>query len=254
LGWTLPLKLPAFVPLTANHSRRYNLLPAILAPNGGKLGRTIRIVPAILTEDPSALKAMTSQARTFCDYVQFDIMDGEFVPSRSVSANDIAALRATLTWEAHLMVRRPEDYFADFKQAGAARVIFHYEATDKPIETIAAARAMGLGIGMAVNPDTNISDISPLIENIDSVLFMSVNPGFYGSPFIPAVLDSVAELRRRYPNIEIGMDGGISKNNIEAVARSGADYLCVGSAIFRQPDPAESYRKLVALANTPIEI
>jgi ribulose-phosphate 3-epimerase len=214
------------------------------------LGRPVRIVPAILTADPAALKTMVRQAETFCDYVQFDIMDGDFVPSKSVSAADIAALKTTLRWEAHLMVRQLEAYFADFKQAGAARIVFHYEAIGKPLETIAAARALGISIGIAVNPDTEISGILPLAENVDSVLFMSVNPGFYGSPFIPAVLERVSQFRRQYPKMEIGMDGGIGEGNIEKVAAAGADDLCIGSAIFRNPNPADSYRRLTRLANS----
>jgi ribulose-phosphate 3-epimerase len=214
------------------------------------LSRVVRIVPAILTADSAALEKMVRQAETFCDYVQFDIMDGDFVPSRSISAGDIAALRTTLAWEAHLMVRRPQTYFAGFKQAGAARVAFHYEATDKPLETIAAARALGISVGIAVNPDTDICGILPLVEKADSVLFLSVNPGFYGSSFIPAVLDRVDEIRRCYPDMEIGMDGGISEGNIGQVAVSGADDLCIGSAIFRKPNPAGSYRRLTELANS----
>lgn len=214
------------------------------------MNRAVRIVPAILTEDPAALQTMVRQAENFCDYVQFDIMDGDFVPSRSISAADIAALKTTLKWEAHLMVHQPETYFSGFKQAGAARVVFHYEATDKPLETIAAARTLGIGAGIAVNPDTDISSILPLVGEIDLVLFMSVNPGFYGSPFIPKVLDRVSHFRHQYPKIEIGMDGGISEGNIKKVAASGADNLCIGSAIFRNPDPAQSYHRLKRLANT----
>ncbi len=213
------------------------------------MSRAVRIVPAILTEDPATLRMMVRQAETFCGYVQFDIMDGDFVPSRSVSAADISALKTTLKWEAHLMVRHPETYLAGFQRAGAARVVFHYEATDKPLETIAVARSLGISIGIAINPDTDVSGILPLVEKIDSVLFMSVNPGFYGSPFIPAVLDRVSLFRRQYPNISIGMDGGIGEGNIKKVAASGADDLCIGSAIFRNPDPAQSYRRLTRLAN-----
>jgi len=217
------------------------------------LGRSIRIVPAILTDDPAALNKMVRQAEAFCDYVQLDIMDRGFVPSRSISAGDIAALKTPLAWEAHLMVKRPQTYFEDFKKAGAARIIFHYEATATPLGAIAAARSLGIDIGMAVNPGTDIVKILPLVEQIDSVLFMSVNPGFYGSPFIPAVLDSVTRLRRLCPDFEIGMDGGISEGNIGTVARSGADYLCVGSGIFRKPDPAESYRLLSNAASAAIK-
>ena len=106
-----------------------------------------------------------------------------------------------------------------------------------------------MNVGLAVNPDTTISDISPLLDKLDCVLFMSVHPGFYGSKFIPDVLDKVADFRLAYPDMEIGIDGGIKEGNIARVARSGANSICVGSAIFCQEQPGESYNRLVALAN-----
>jgi ribulose-phosphate 3-epimerase len=92
--------------------------------------------------------------------------------------------------------------------------------------------------------------VSPLLAQLDSILLLTVNPGFYGSAFIPEVLDKVAELRQACPEIEIGVDGGIKNGNIARVARTGVNAICVGSAIFLQPQPAESYRRLLALAQT----
>ena len=106
-----------------------------------------------------------------------------------------------------------------------------------------------MGVGLAVNPDTSVADISPLIDELDCVLFMSVHPGFYGSKFIPKVLDKVAAFRLAYPDMEIGIDGGIKEDNIARIAMSGANSICVGSAIFCQEQPGESYNHLVSLAN-----
>ncbi len=212
------------------------------------MNRPVRLVPAILTEDPKTLETMIRLAETFTDYVQVDVMDGQFVPSRSISWADMEGLPVKLNWEVHLMVQHPEEYLAGFRRAGAQRAIFHYEAGQTPQKVIAAARALGLEAGLAVNPETPVSAILSLVDEVDSVLFLSVNPGFYGSQFIPEVLAKVAELRQLRPEIEIGVDGGIKEANITEVAKSGVNVIYVGSAVFLQPQPGESYRRLLALA------
>jgi ribulose-phosphate 3-epimerase len=103
-------------------------------------------------------------------------------------------------------------------------------------------------VGLAINPETEIAAILSLVEKVDSVLLLTVNPGFYGSPFIPDVLDKIPELRHVRPEVEIGVDGGIKESNIAQVAQGGADIICVGSAIFLQPQPGESFRRLQVLA------
>ncbi len=219
-------------------------------PLGGSISKIIRTVPAILTDDPKALEKMVRQTETFTDYAQFDVMDGQFVPSRSVTCEQIAGLKTKLKWEAHLMVLHPEDCLEDFQRAGAQKIVFHYEATPSPGEVISLARNLGIGVGLAVNPETPNSAITPLAGEIDSVLFLSVNPGFYGSKFIPEVLDKIAAFRKAQPGLEIGIDGGIKESNIARIAQSGVDVIYVGSAISLQPDPGESYRRLQALAET----
>ena len=210
------------------------------------MAKLSRVVPAILTDDPRAMETMVRQAETFTDYVQFDIMDGQFVPSRSITWEHLTSISMKLSWEAHLMVLHPEDYLQNFQQAGAQRVVFHYEATPSPQEVISLASGLNLRVGLAVNPDTPVSAILPLVNKIDSVLFLTVNPGFYGSQFIPEVLDKVAPLAET--GVEIGVDGGIKDSNITRIARIGVDVIFVGSAIFLQPQPGESFRRLAALA------
>lgn len=206
-----------------------------------------RVVPAILTEDPEALETMMRQAEAFTTYVQLDMMDGQFVPSRSITREHLAGLHTRLDWEAHLMVLHPEDYLEDLRRAGAKRAIFHYEATSSPGEVISRARELDLQVGLAINPETPVSAILPLASEVDSVLFLSVHPGFYGSHFIPEVLDKIAEFSRAKPGVETSIDGGIKEENIAQVAGARPDAICVGSAIFLQPQPGDSYRRLVAL-------
>jgi len=208
----------------------------------------IRTVPAILTDDPIALGKMVFQTESFTDYAQFDIMDGRFVPSRSVSCEQIASLRTKLTWEAHLMVLHPEDYLEEFKQAGAQKIVFHYEATSSPDQVIHMVKNLGMQAGLAVNPKTHIDVITPLLGELDSVLFLSVNPGFYGAEFIPEVLNKIMAFHKAHPRVETGIDGGVKENNIVQIAETGVNVIYIGSAIFMQPDPADSYRRLTRLA------
>ena len=209
--------------------------------------RCKRVVPAILTDSVELLKNMLHQADSFTSYAQIDIMDGEFVPSRSITWQDIAGIPFSLQWDAHLMVNHPMQQLDGFHRAGARRITFHYEAEDRPEQVIARIRALGIEAGLALKPETPVAAIMPLVDSVDTILFLSVDPGFYGKPFLPGVLDKVRELRAINPAIEIGIDGGIKEANIVEVARSGADSICVGSAIFMKKDPAQSFRYLTNL-------
>jgi len=205
------------------------------------------VVPAILTDDREELEAMARKVETFAPLVQVDIMDGKFVPSRSVHPRELVDLGLKIPFEIHLMVEEPEEYLDYCSRAGAQKVIFHYEATREPSKVIARARGLGLMVGLAVNPETPLSAFLSLAGEVDSVLFLSVNPGFYGKPFIPEVLDKLVELRRAAPGLRTGIDGGIKEGNIIEVAKTGVDDICVGSAIMKQPDPAASWQHLQSL-------
>jgi ribulose-phosphate 3-epimerase len=212
------------------------------------MNRLSRVVPAILTDDPQVLSQLVRQAEGFCRYVQFDIMDGRFVPSQSITCEHLAALDTALDWEVHLMVEDPYQYLADFREAGASRIIFHCEASPQPDRIIRQVKALGAEVGLAVNPQTPLSAVQPLVSWVDSVLLLAVQPGVYGSPFLPEVMDKVSELREKCPDLEIGIDGGIKEGNVTQVARAGVDSIYVGSAIFRDSEPAASYRRLSRLA------
>jgi len=209
----------------------------------------IRVVPAILTDDSKTLKTMVQQAETFTNYVQFDIMDGQFVPSQSITWEHLSGLSMKISWEVHLMVLKPEAYLGDFQRAGAKKIVFHYEATSSPREVISMIKNLGLQAGLAVNPETHVSAVLPLSAEVDSVLFLSVHPGFYGSEFLPEVLEKIVEFRSAQPEVEIGIDGGIKESNIAEVARCGVNTIYVGSAISLHPQPGKSYRHLLSLAN-----
>jgi ribulose-phosphate 3-epimerase len=213
------------------------------------MSNPIRIIPAILTEEAAVFNKMVQQAISYTDYVQVDIMDGQFVPSRSITWEQIKLMPAGLHWEVHLMVKNPEVHLAGYKKAGASKAIFHFEAVSDPEKVIKTVRNLGMGVGLAINPETSIAGIQPLVDQIDSVLFLSVHPGFYGAKFIPDVLDKIVELRRLRPELNIGIDGGVKENNISQIAKTGVNEICVGSAILTQPDPGAAYRKLLSIAN-----
>lgn len=200
-----------------------------------------RIVPAILSDKLNDFQNMVNIAKGFTDYVQIDLMDGFFVPSKSISLDALKGFKMPLDSEAHLMVKDPNRYLCAIKSLRAKKVIFHFEADPDPKTVIRDISNLDMEVGLAVNPETPIQDFEFLIPQVDSLLFLSVNPGFYGSPFIYEVLDKIRHFRALFPSAIIGIDGGISLENIKEVKEAGVDYACVGSRILLQTDPKESY-------------
>ena len=207
----------------------------------------MRIVPAVLTDKPDELKRMIAQAEGFCDLVQIDVMDGGFVPSGSISAADLAKIKTRLKLEIHLMVEEPGKYLEPFKRAGAKRIVFHYESKEDPAGILQKIRALGMEAGIAINPETPVSKVEGYFKDIDVLLFLSVNPGFYGSKFIPEVCDKVRALKERKGRPIIAMDGGLKMDNILMIKEAGVDLACVGSGIFGKGDPKENYRNLAEM-------
>lgn len=208
------------------------------------------IVPAILTNNIEEFKRMLKLSSTFCDYAQIDIMDGKFVPSYSISLKDLKDItERVIAIEGHLMVEDPLPWIGAFKNLGARRVIFHFEIKKDHLEVIRTIKQEGLEAGLAVNSGTSLDEFKFLLPHLDSILFMSVEPGFYGSKFIPEVLDKIKQFRLTYPDVYIGIDGGVSENNIVKVKESGVNYICVGSAIFKSNSPYHAYLKLSSLIN-----
>jgi ribulose-phosphate 3-epimerase len=201
------------------------------------------IVPAILTDKRDNLIKMIDICSEFTDYVQIDIMDGEFVPSKSIEQGDLKGLHPSLNSEAHLMVKEPMKWIETFREFGSQRIIFHFESSDSHRRIIDAVKNYGLQVGIAVNPSTPLKDFEYLCEYVDVILFMSVNPGFYGSAFIPAVLDKIKMFKSKYQKPLAGIDGGVKLDNLRKIVESGVDYICVGSAILKDKNPKEAFLK-----------
>lgn len=201
------------------------------------------IFPAILTDKEEKLKEMIRIASSFSSNVHIDIMDGIFVPSYSISYDSL--YKTDIFIEIHLMVNFPCNYIAGFKKKGANRIIFHIEGKDDVEKTIKKIKEEKMQVGIALNPETRIENIKPFLDEIDIVLVMSVNPGFYGSKFIPEVLDKARELKNIRSNLCLEMDGGIKLSNISLLKSSGIDIAAVGSEIFLSENPATTYENLL---------
>ena len=205
----------------------------------------MKIMPAVLTDKPDELRKMIAQSEGFCDLVQIDIMDGKFVPSKSISAEDLAKVKTNLKLEIHLMVDEPSKYLEPFKKAGAKRIVFHYESKEDPAGVIPKIRALRMEAGIAINPETPVSKVEKYLKEIDVLLFLSVNPGFYGSKFIPEVCDKVRAINEKKDRPVIAMDGGLKAENILMIKDAGVELACVGSGLFGKGDPKDNYRSLV---------
>ncbi|CAB1103286.1 unnamed protein product [Ectocarpus sp. CCAP 1310/34] len=185
--------------------------------------------------------------RQGADYIHLDVMDGHFVPNLTFGAPVIKGLRkhTKALLDAHLMVSHPAQWVDDMAAAGVDRRVFplftfHVEATDKVAELIAAVKAKGMRVGVALKPATPVEEVFPYCDDLDLVLIMTVEPGFGGQSFMVDQartdiirMSKVKELRRRYPDLDIEVDGGLADKTIEEAARAGANLIVCGSYIFK---------------------
>ncbi len=207
------------------------------------------IIPALLTDDKDELARMMRRCADFCDYVQIDIMDAKFVPSESIKPPALKDFKPSLAYEAHLMVSDPLVWLEPFRQAKASRIIYHFEIDKDHPKIISAIKKKGLSAGLAVNPGTALAEFEYLVDKVDTVLFLSVDPGFYGSEFRAEVLDKIKQFKTRHPQKPAGIDGGVKLANIRKVKDAGVDYICVGSAILKASDPAAAYAEFKQFLN-----
>lgn len=201
------------------------LAPSILSADFSKLGEEVKVV-----EDAG------------CEYLHIDVMDGHFVPNISFGPVVIKSIRkkSNMVFDCHLMIDEPARYIKDFADAGADIITIHYEATNHLHRAIMAVKECGCKVGVSLNPATPISVLEYILQDLDMVLIMSVNPGFGGQSFIQSSIAKIRDLKNmiteRNLNIDIQVDGGVSNSTIGDIVEAGANILVAGSAIFGKKD------------------
>jgi ribulose-phosphate 3-epimerase len=210
----------------------------------------IKIAPSVLSADFSALGQEVAKVEPVADLLHVDVMDGHFVPNLTIGPMVVEAIhrRTRLPLDVHLMIQNPERYVGAFAQAGATYLTVHAEVCPHLHRTIQQIREAGIKPGVALNPSTSLHAVEHILDQVELILLMSVNPGFGGQSFIPFVLKKIEELTRRLhhitPRPELEADGGIKLENCRDVARAGATILVAGSAIFGTPDPRAAVLKM----------
>lgn len=213
-----------------------------------------RLAPSILSADFSKLgEQIALIEKAGAQVIHVDVMDGHFVPNISFGAAVMKSLlgKTKLPFDVHLMIENPDQFLEDFITENTEIITVHAEACPHLHRTIQHIKSLGVRAGVSLNPATPISALDAIIEDLDLVLIMSVNPGFGGQQFIPSTLKKIKDLKElkesRNPKLEISIDGGITTENIRAVTEAGVELVVAGSTVFGAPDIDKRVKELLDL-------
>ena len=208
------------------------------------------IAPSILSFDHSDLRTPVLElAEAGAQIIHLDVMDGQFVPPITIGDGVAKGLRKLggFLLEAHLMTETPERHFDAFAEAGCGRIIFHLEATKHAHRLAQSLKSMGIQAGVAINPATPAQALESVLDMVDEVLVMTVNPGWGGQEFIASAMSKVAWVRAHAPDIVIEVDGGIDEGTLPIAKEHGANLFVVGSRLAKGPTIGDAFRRLSAL-------
>jgi ribulose-phosphate 3-epimerase len=218
-----------------------------------------KIAPSILSADFSRLgDEIRAIELAGADYVHIDVMDGHFVPNITIGPLIVEAARRVtqLPLDVHLMIENPDRYIPDFAAAGADIIVVHAEAVNHLHRSVQLIRSLGKKAGVSLNPATPLNCLEYVLDDLDLVLLMTVNPGFGGQSFIDACLPKIHSLRamldRRGSEAELEVDGGVKVSNIAGISHAGADVFVAGSAVFGSGDYATTIAEMKRLAQEPL--
>src|SRR3989344_1467644 len=195
----------------------------------------IEVIPAIIAHSQEELEQKIRQVENHVEKIHLDIMDGNFVSNTTVGIEELEKIQTNLKVQVHLMTSKPEEivgfWTANLK---VSEIIFHIEATDKPVEVIDLVKKAGKDVGVTLNPETTVDRLDPILDKVDFVQFMTVHPGNYGGEFVESVLGKISSFHSGHPNVKILVDGAMHIDTPRKVVQAGASTIIMGGHIFSE--------------------
>lgn len=203
----------------------------------------MKLAPAILVHDKATFDHQLSLAREMTDRMQLDFIDGVFADNKTLALDELQFPPATQV-DLDMMVAHPSEHVTAALQLQPHLIVWHFECEENLSEVINRVKAAGVQVGVALNPDTAVETIAPLLPQVDHVLIMGVAAGFAGQAFEPSVLEKASALRQLKPELELGLDGGQNQTTVDKAVSAGIDILYINTALFGAPDPMQSWQQI----------